>query len=185
MSHDYERGMVRKNPLDLKIKVELDRGFVVDSDPSRLDLHLVHKWLSTDTYWAIGRSYSAVEQAAEMSLNFGVYSGDGTQVGYSRLITDGVTIGWLCDVYIDREYRGKNLGASLAQAIVDAIEPLSLRRFMLSTSDAHEVYARVSLAQLPDPSKLMEFKPRHRKEDPEPEEDNDEARKDRASAELA
>lgn len=136
-------------------RADLHDGFVVDSDRSRLDLVKVHKWLSTDAFWALGRSFEDVSKAAEASLNFGVYSPEGEQVGYARVFTDGVTFGWLCDVYIDREVRGRGLGAALSSVIVDAIRPLGLKRFMLSTVDAHELYAKSGFITFPDPQKLM------------------------------
>ena len=140
---------------DIEVHVSLHDGFVVDTDPSRLDLAVVHEWLSTDTYWAAGRSFDAVSRAADASVNFGVYDSDGKQVGYARVVTDGVTLGWFCDVYIAREVRGRGLGTALSKVIVDAIRPLGLRRFMLSTADAHEIYAGVGFVPCPAPQNLM------------------------------
>ena len=140
---------------DVEVHVSIHDGFVVDTDPSRLDLVAVHEWLSTDTYWATGRSLDAVSRAADASVNFGVYDSDDKQVGYARVVTDGVTLGWLCDVYIAREVRGRGIGTALSKVIVDAIRPLGLRRFMLSTADAHEIYAGVGFVPCPDPQKLM------------------------------
>ena len=76
-------------------------------------------------------------------MNVGVYNSDGKQVGYARVVTDGVTLGWLCDVYIAREVRGRGLGTALSKVVVEALRPLGLRRFMLSTADAHEIYAEL------------------------------------------
>jgi len=143
------------NVTDIEVHVSLHDGFVVDTDPSRLDLVAVHEWLSTDTYWAAGRSFDVVSRAADASVNFGVYDSDDKQVGYARVVTDGVTLGWLCDVYIAREVRGRGIGTALSKVIVDAIRPLGLRRFMLSTVDAHEIYAGVGFVPCPDPQKLM------------------------------
>ena len=113
--------------------VSIHGGFVVDTDPSRLDVVAVHEWLSTDTYWAPGRSFDAVARAADASVNVGVYDSDGKQVGYARVVTDGVTLGWLCDVCIARDVRGRGLGTALSRVIVDAIRPLGLTRLILST----------------------------------------------------
>lgn len=139
----------------LAVRVVLDTGFEVDTDRSRLDLAKVHAWLSTDAFWALGRSFDVVSRAAAASVNFGVYGPDGAQVGYARVFTDGVTFGWLCDVYIAREARGRGLGTALSKVIVDAVRPLGLKRFMLSTLDAHEVYAKAGFVPFPDPRKLM------------------------------
>ena len=78
---------------DPDVRVELPGGFVVDTDRGRLDLERVHRWLSTDAYWALGRSREFVERAAAASVNFGVYGPGGAQVGYARVVTDGVALG--------------------------------------------------------------------------------------------
>ena len=70
----------------------------VTTDPAEIDLDIVHRWLSQDAYWAIGRSRETVERAARGSLNFGALDADGTLVGYARVVTDHVTFAWLCDV---------------------------------------------------------------------------------------
>ncbi|WP_120002873.1 GNAT family N-acetyltransferase [Nesterenkonia muleiensis] len=139
----------------IDVRVALQNGFEVDTDRSRLDLVKVHQWLSTDAFWAVGRPFDVVTQAANVSVNFGVYDPDNVQVGYARVFTDGATFGWLCDVYIAREARGRGIGTALSKVIVDAIRPLRLKRFMLSTADAHEVYAKVGFVPFPDPQKLM------------------------------
>lgn len=139
----------------MEVRRSLPGGYEVDTDTRRLDLSLVHVWLSTDAFWALGRPYDVVEKAAEASVNFGVYDADGGQVGYARVVTDGVTFGWLCDVYIAPAARGQGLGTALAQVIVDAVQPLELKRFMLSTVDAHEVYSKVGFEPVPNPQKLM------------------------------
>lgn len=141
--------------MQINARVPLADGFVVDTDPSLLNRSRVHEWLSTDAYWALGRSYEAVDQAIDASLNFGVYDRDGEQVGFARLVTDGVTFGWLCDVYVAREVRGRGLGVGLAQAIVEVVRPLRLKRLLLMTSDAHGVYARAGFRPPDESQKFM------------------------------
>jgi hypothetical protein len=65
--------------------------YELDSDLARMDLDRVHQWLSTDAYWALGRSRETVDAAARQSLNFGVFTRDGTQVAYARVVTDQAT----------------------------------------------------------------------------------------------
>ncbi|NEE60964.1 GNAT family N-acetyltransferase, partial [Streptomyces sp. SID8455] len=71
-------------------------GYEIDTDPGRLDIGLVHHWLSTDAFWALGRSRDTVERSIRGSLNFGVYGPDGAQVAYARVVTDLATFAWLC-----------------------------------------------------------------------------------------
>ena len=147
---------------DPDVRVELPGGFVVDTDRGRLDLERVHRWLSTDAYWALGRSRDFVERAAAASVNFGVYGPDGAQVGYARVVTDGVAFGWLCDVYVAREVRGRGLGVALSRTVVETFRRLRLKRLMLITPDAHDLYAEVGFVSFPDPEKLMVLGPADR-----------------------
>lgn len=134
-------------------------GFTISTDTDRIDLGLVHKWLSTDAVWALGRSRETVEVAARDSLNFGVFDQYGWQHGYARVVTDNATFAWLCDVYIEREFRGLGLGTMLAQTVVGTLEPMNLKRVLLSTLDAHAVYERVGFVTFPDPQELMQLAP--------------------------
>lgn len=130
-------------------------GFQITTDLNLIDVEVVHQWLSTDAYWAKGRSRETVEAAAAHSLNFGVLTASEELCGYARVVTDRATFAWVCDVYIDPAARGNGLGVSLAQAIVDELRPLNLKRVMLATNDAHGVYEKVGFVPMPDPQKWM------------------------------
>ncbi|MFF4652137.1 GNAT family N-acetyltransferase [Streptomyces sp. NPDC001380] len=130
-------------------------GYAIDTDPARIDVDAVHRWLSTDAYWALGRSRETVERSVAASVNFGVFDASGAQCGYARVVTDLATFAWLCDVYVDRAHRGRGLGVALAAAVRDHLAPYGLRRVLLATGDAHGVYAQVGFRPLPDPHKWM------------------------------
>ncbi|MEV1050486.1 GNAT family N-acetyltransferase [Streptomyces sp. NPDC049887] len=135
--------------------------YEISSDPARLDPVRIHHWLSTDAYWALGRSREQQDRAIAGSLNFGVYDrASGELVAYARAVTDHATFAYLCDVYVDRSVRGKGLGTALAAAVRDRLAPLGLRRIVLATDDAHGVYERAGFAPLADPEKWMALKPR-------------------------
>ena len=140
---------------DGRVTPTLPDGYELDDDPARLDLDLVHRWLSTDAYWALGRSRETVETAARNSVNLAVYAPDGSQAAYARIVTDHATFAWVCDVYVDAVHRGRGIGGRLAQAVVDRVRPLRMRRVLLATMDAHEVYERVGFTVVPDPERLM------------------------------
>lgn len=130
-------------------------GIEVTTEVDRIDLGVVHRWLSTDAFWALGRSRETVEFAAKNSLNFGALNEAGGLCGYARVVTDQATFAWVCDVYVDPDARGKGLGVMLAQAIVNHLRPLQLKRVVLSTLDAHGVYEKVGFVALPEPHKWM------------------------------
>ncbi|MET9732295.1 GNAT family N-acetyltransferase [Streptomyces sp. NPDC006458] len=134
----------------------LPDGYEISTDPDRVDAARVHHWLSTDAYWAIGRPREKQDRAIAASLNLGVYdSASGEQVAYARVVTDGATFAWLCDVYVDPSVRGKGIGTALAAAVRDHLRPLGLRRILLATHDAHGVYAKAGFAPLEQPDLWM------------------------------
>ncbi|MGW1376700.1 GNAT family N-acetyltransferase [Streptomyces sp. NPDC002446] len=130
-------------------------GYELSTDPDRLDVALVHHWLSTDAFWALGRSRETVEQSIRGSANFAIYDTAGSQVAYARVVTDWATFAWLCDVYVAPAHRGKGLGTWMAGAVCDHLAPYKLKRVLLSTLDAHEVYSKVGFAPFPNPENLM------------------------------
>lgn len=111
----------------------------ISTDRTRLDIAYVHRYLSEECYWAIGRSREVVEKSIANSLNFGVYDDD-RQLGFARVVTDYATFAWLCDVFIDAAYRGQGLGKRLVAAVVADPELQGLRNFILATRDAHALY---------------------------------------------
>uniref|UniRef100_A0AAU2VCM4 GNAT family N-acetyltransferase n=1 Tax=Streptomyces sp. NBC_00003 TaxID=2903608 RepID=A0AAU2VCM4_9ACTN len=132
------------------------REYAISSDPARIDAARVHHWLSTDAYWALGRSREKQDAAIAGSLNFGAYDGSsGEQVAYARVVTDRATFAWLCDVYVDPAVRGKGLGTALVAAVRDHLEPHGLRRILLATADAHGVYEKIGFRTLETPGKWM------------------------------
>lgn len=134
-----------------------DDGHEIDTTPDRLDLAQVHRWLSTDSYWAMGRSEQTIATAVANSTCYGIYDPDGRLVGFARAITDSATFAWLCDVYIDREARGRGLGTWLARSIVAELHERGVPRVLLATRDAHEIYRRAGFDQLAHPSTWMEI----------------------------
>ncbi|MFJ8947102.1 GNAT family N-acetyltransferase [Streptomyces sp. NPDC102395] len=134
----------------------LAAGYELSTDPGRVDAERVHRWLSTDAYWALGREREKQDRAIAGSLNFGVYDvASGEQVAYARVVTDRATFAWLCDVYVDPTVRGKGIGTSLVAAVRDHLRPYGLRRMLLATQDAHGVYEKVGFEALEDPGRWM------------------------------
>ncbi|MDT9684152.1 GNAT family N-acetyltransferase [Streptomyces sp. TRM76323] len=130
--------------------------YEISTDPARLDRARIHRWLSTDAYWALGRSREKQDRAIDGSLNFGAYEGEsGTMAAYARVVTDLATFAWLCDVYVDPAARGGGLGTALVSAVRDHLAPYGLKRVALATQDAHGVYEKIGFRPLEDPRHWM------------------------------
>ena len=126
----------------------------VSTDPELLDVDTVHRWLSTEAYWATGRTREVVERAIAGSLNFGAYD-EGVLVGYARLVTDHATFAWLCDVFVDSSARGLGVGTALMTAVDETLSSLQVRRAVLATADAHALYARFGFEPMTEPERWM------------------------------
>lgn len=128
----------------------------ISSDPARLNVVRIHNWLSTEAYWALGRTRERQDLAMAGSLNLGAYAlASGEQVGYARVVTDHATFARLCEVYVDRAARGRGLGGRIVTAARDHLAPTGVRRFVLATEDAHGVYEKVGFKPLGSPAKWM------------------------------
>ncbi|MFI1164091.1 GNAT family N-acetyltransferase [Streptomyces sp. NPDC020801] len=131
-------------------------GYEISTDPDRIDADRVHRWLSTDAYWAVGRAREKHGRAMDGSLNFGVFDiVSGEQVAYARVVTDRATFAWLCDVYVDPAVRGKGIGTALVGAVCEHLRPCGLRRIVLATQDAHGVYEKLGFRPLELPERWM------------------------------
>ncbi len=129
--------------------------YTISTDRTKLDVDLIHDYLSYSSYWAQGRSYDAVQTSIEHSLCFGVYAG-AQQVGFARIVTDYATFAWLCDVFVLEPHRGRGLGKWLVETIVAHPQLRDLQVFLLATRDAHELYRRSGgFELLPMPEKWM------------------------------
>ena len=83
------------------------------------------------------------------------------------MITDQATYAYLCDVYILEPHRGIGLSHRLLAFIESRPELQDLRRFLLATRDAHELYRQHGFAALKSPERFMEIlKPLIYKEQP-------------------
>ena len=134
----------------------MNSGFQFSADPARLDADWVHTTLSTLAYWAIGRPRDVQDAANAASLCYGVYADDGAQVAFARVVTDGTTFGWLCDVIVDPGERGRGVGKLLLDGVVAEVERLGISRVLLKTGDAHGLYAQYGWTQLGTPESWME-----------------------------
>jgi GNAT superfamily N-acetyltransferase len=123
--------------------------YVISTDPSRLDLDVLHRFLSEEAYWSPGVSREVVARSIEGSLNFGLYHHD-AQVGFARVVTDYATFAWLADVFVLDEHRGRGLGKWLVEIVLTHPELRDLRRWILGTADAHTLYERFGFVRTDD-----------------------------------
>ncbi len=130
-----------------KIIIKVGREYV--------DLDALHNFLSEQSYWSQGIAKERVETAINNSLCFSVFY-ENAMIGFARVLTDFVTLGYLADVYILPEYRGRGYSKQLMEFIVNYPDLQSLRRFALRTRDAHGLYEQFGWKEITEVEKWME-----------------------------
>ncbi len=138
------------NPIYKVMRAEWQQGeFVISTDPARLDVEAVYCYLAHESYWAKGRTREMIERSIANSLVFGIYK-DNQQAGFCRVVTDYATFAWLCDVFVLEPFRGLGLSKWLMEVVTSHPELQGLRRWMLGTKDAQELYRKYGFSELPE-----------------------------------
>lgn len=136
-------------------------SFVLTTDKSKLQIKRVHRFLSQEAQWSIGIPIAVVEKAVEHSLCFGLFDkskSDDLQIGFARVVGDKATFAWLCDVYIEKEYRGQGLAKWLMDCLMNHSDLQGLRRICLATKDAHKLYEKYGFEITNSPGNWLEIK---------------------------
>jgi N-acetylglutamate synthase-like GNAT family acetyltransferase len=131
--------------------------YTIDTDQSKLNIPFIHSFLHR-SYWAKGIAFDVVEKSVSNSLCFGVYNKD-QQVGFAQVITDRAIFGYLVNVFIIEEYRGRGLSKWLMECVLNHPDIRDIKSIMLATKDAHGLYAKYGFGPLPDPDKFMRLEP--------------------------
>ncbi len=138
--------------------MSLPEGYEIREGASQMDFVAVHAWLAS-SYWSPDIAFDRVLKAAHgCSLVLGAFCGE-QQVGYLRLISDRTTFAWLCDVFVDEGHRGKGLAKALVKFAQAHPQHQGLRRWVLATRDAHDVYKECDFEPLWEPERWMIYWP--------------------------
>jgi len=130
--------------------------FCISTEKAKMDVMAIHRFLSKEAYWCQNIPFETVQTAIENSLNFGLFH-QNTQIGYARIISDYATIAYLGDVYILPEFRGKGLSKWLMETVMAHPNLQGLRRWILLTGDAHELYKKYGWKLIAQPDRWMEL----------------------------
>lgn len=134
----------------------LPEGYEVSTDPAKLDLDVIYRYLAEESYWSPGIAREVFERSIANSLCFGLYHGT-TQVGFARVVTDRALFGLLADVFVLPSHRGRGLSKALMQSVVGHEVVKKLRRFQLLTTDAHGLYRQFGFDEITDAWRYMEI----------------------------
>jgi len=122
---------------------------LISSNKTLLNIEFIHQYLSIESYWAKNISFETVEKSIENSVCFGVYINN-IQIGFARVVTDKATFAYLADVFIIKEQQGNGFAKHLMNTIHSHPELLGLRRWYLTTRDAHSLYQQFDWQPITD-----------------------------------
>jgi len=129
-------------------------NYLLSTDKSKIDVQAVHRFLS-QSYWAEGIPEEVVQRSIDNSLCFTIYHHD-KLVGFARVISDAATFAYLADVFIIPEERGRGLSRWLMNVIINHPQLQGLRRLILATRDAHDLYAQFGFTPFDKPERWMQ-----------------------------
>lgn len=130
---------------------------LISTDPARLDLAVIHKFLAEESYWARNIPKALVRKSIAHSRCYGLYEGP-SQLGFGRLITDYATFAYVGDIFILASHRGQGLSKWLVECMLSDPEVQGLRNWTLYTKDAQSLYARFGFRPPEDPLSVMTIK---------------------------
>jgi len=141
--------------IPVQIEWQLD-GYIVSTDPTRMDRAVIHRYLSQDSYWAANIPREIVERSLDHSLCFGLFHADEGMVGFARVVSDYATFANLMDVFILPPQRGLGLSKWLLTCVFNHPDLQNLRSWTLKTRDAHGLYQQFGFHLAKHPEKIME-----------------------------
>ena len=133
---------------------EEQNGYLISDNRNRLQVPVIHRFLCNEAYWSPGIPLHIVEKAIAHSFCIGVYHGE-AQVAFARVVTDYATYGWLCDVFVLNEHRGRGISKWMMEFIMNHPDVQGFRSWFLGTKDAHGLYTQFGFRPLDDPSRFL------------------------------
>ena len=130
-------------------------NYTISNALEGIDFDALHAFLSA-SYWSRGIPRETMERSVRGSLPFVLRDAAGNLAGFARVVTDRATFGYIGDLFVLPEHRGKGLSKRLMDAIMAHPELQNFRRWMLATSDAHGLYEKFGFRPLAAPEALME-----------------------------
>lgn len=154
---ETEGGELSAPPICPRVLSEERGNYTLSCDPERLQPKRIHACL-TDIYWSKGIDLATVTRSLQHSFCVGVFA-DGIQIALTRVITDFTTFAYLTDVYVENEHQGRGLAGWMVDFLLRHPDLKHLRRVMLVSRDAKDLYRRFGFTEPRHPERIMELIP--------------------------
>jgi len=132
------------------------KGYLITTDKTLMKVDDVHSWISEESYWAKGIPFEIFKKSFDHSFCAGALFGD-KQIAFARLLTDYAVFGYLADVYVEEEHRGKGISKKMLEIIFGLDWVRGLRNIKLGTRDAHGLYEQYGFTDCKHPERMMEL----------------------------
>jgi ribosomal protein S18 acetylase RimI-like enzyme len=130
--------------------MEIQYRFGVD----RQDFSRVHSWLTT-AYWSVGIDRDHVERGFKHSaVCVGAFDDD-PQVGVARVVSDTIRFAYICDVFVDSQYRRRGIAREMVTRLMSHPDLADISTWCLRTSTSHNVYRPMGFDAIHDPERWM------------------------------
>ncbi|HBD95715.1 MAG: hypothetical protein A2355_09240 [Spirochaetes bacterium RIFOXYB1_FULL_32_8] len=117
----------------------INNNYYITDSQENIDIDFIITSLHK-TYWANERPKELIIKSIENSILLSLFE-DNIQIGFARIVGDGATFAWLCDVFVSENYRGKCLGKFLMKCAMEH-PSTNVRTNLLGTKDAHGLYEK-------------------------------------------
>ena len=132
-------------------------NYRLTTDAARFDMDVLFRFISEESYWARGMARETFERAVRHSLCFGLFDGE-RQIGFGRVVSDFASVAYLNDVFVLEDYRGRGLSKWMMDCILSHPDLEVVRRWLLVTADAQELYRKFGFTPLAAPEEFMELR---------------------------
>lgn len=126
----------------------------IRSEQAQFDFDFIYNELKM-TYWANWRSKEQVILSFENSYAKMVFYKQ-QPIAFARIITDWVAFGYLADVVVTEKFRGKGVANLLLADMLNDPKIAEIRKLLLVTRDAQNLYQKFGFRALLHPERVME-----------------------------
>ncbi len=115
-------------------------NFTFSSDHNDVDVKKVQSWLC-ECSWSKAIPISTVEKMIKSSFCVSAFNENNEQIGFSRAITDYCTYAYICDVYVDQDYRGNGIARLMLNIMLEVNDFRKFKHLsLIATPESQSLY---------------------------------------------